>query len=91
LQAARKRQHKETFQQEYAPRAGIEGTVSQAVGIPDLRRVRYIGLAKTRLQHLLTATGLNLLRWSAWWADRQLACTRTSPFARLAPTLAASS
>jgi hypothetical protein len=48
------------------------------VGIPDLRRARYIGLAKTRLQHLLTATGLNVLRLGAWWADRQLARSRTS-------------
>src|ERR1700761_2224 len=55
LQKARERQTSSDFQHEYAARAGIEGTISQAVRIADLRRSRYIGFAKTRLHHFLTA------------------------------------
>jgi transposase len=84
LRAARQRQKEEDFQQQYAKRAGVEGAVSQGVAMADLRRARYIGLAKTRLQHILTALGMNLLRLGAWWAERPPAQTRTSPFARLA-------
>jgi hypothetical protein len=28
---------------------------------------RYMGLAKTRLQHLITAVALNVVRLGAWW------------------------
>jgi IS5 family transposase len=46
----------------YAHRAGIEGTISQAVRTCEVRRSRYRGLPKTALQLLLTATALNLVR-----------------------------
>ncbi|WP_171074905.1 transposase [Nonomuraea basaltis] len=36
----------------YAPRSGIEGTISQAVAVTEIRRARSIGLDKTRLEHL---------------------------------------
>jgi hypothetical protein len=36
----------DTFKKQYASRAGIEGTISQGVRSMDLRRSRYIGLAK---------------------------------------------
>src|SRR5215218_1458788 len=38
----------------YARRAGIEGTLSQGVRAFGLRRSRYRGLARTRLQHVAT-------------------------------------
>jgi transposase len=85
LQAARSRQQTPAFKVLYRQRAGIEGTHSQAVRVFELRRSRYIGLAKTHLQHILTALALNLCRLTDWWAGRQLAQTRTSPFAALAP------
>lgn len=85
LQAARKRQHSEDFQALYKQRAGIEGTISQGVRTSDLRRTRYIGLAKTRLLHLLVATALNFLRVAEWLADVPRAQTRHSAFAKLAP------
>jgi transposase len=90
LAAARVRQLTPDFQALYATRAGIEGTLSQAVRLAGLRRARYIGLAKTHLQHLLTATAVNLLRVAAWLIGRPLARTRKSPFASLgrAPALA---
>ena len=36
-------------------------------------------MAKTWLQHLLTATALNFVRADAWLADRTLAQTHRSP------------
>jgi transposase len=83
LQAARQRQTTEEFKQEYARRAGVEGTISQAVRTAGLRRARYIGLAKTHLQNLITAAALNVLRVGAWLAERPRAPTRFSPFAAL--------
>ena len=84
LQAARLRQTTETFRKRYGTRAGIEGTISQAVRASDLRRSRYVGLAKTHLQHILTATAVNVSRVGAWLAGIPIASTRTSPFAALA-------
>ena len=84
LQAARQRQTTEEFKKDYARRAGVEGTISQAVRTAGLRRARYIGLAKTPLQNLLTAAALNLVRVAAWLAERSYAPTRLSPFAALA-------
>jgi transposase len=43
----------------------VEGTISQAVRAFGLRRTRYIGLAKTHLQHVLTAIAFNLARLNA--------------------------
>ena len=85
LQAARQRQRTDAFRETYADRAGIEGTISQGVRRCDLRRSRYIGLAKTRLMHILVAAALNFLRVAAWLAEVPQARTRTSAFARLAP------
>ena len=65
-------------------RAGIEGTLSQGVRTADLRRSRYIGLAKTHLQHILIAAALNLRRITDWLMDVPRACTRTAPFVLLA-------
>ena len=86
LQGARQRQTTDEFKARYSIRAGAEGTLSQGVRVAGLRRSRYIGLAKTHLQHLLTGTALNLLRLGAWLADLPRARTRQSAFARLAPT-----
>jgi transposase len=86
LQMARKRQKTDEFAKRYAARAGIEGTLSQAISTLDLRRSRYIGLAKTHLQHVLTAAALNIIRIVAWLNDIPLASTRRSHFAALAST-----
>ena len=68
---------------EYAVRAGVEGTLSQGVRGFGLRRCRYIGLAKARLQHVATAAALNIYRISDWVGDVPRAATRTSSFVRL--------
>jgi len=85
LQKARKEQQTAEFWKRYAKRSGIEGTISQGVRGFDLRCSRYIGLVKTNLQMVLTATAMNLYRIYNWVQEVPLALTRTSHFARLAP------
>jgi IS5 family transposase len=84
LAAARTRQHTEAGRRLYALRQGIEATFSQGVRAFGLRRARYRGLAKTRLQHVATAAALNLDRAAAWMRGRPVAPTRTSRFTALA-------
>jgi transposase len=84
LQAARARQKTEAFAQLYRVRAGIEGTLSQGIRGFELRQTRYRGLAKTRLQQILTAVAINLVRLFAWFTETPQAQTRISPFAALA-------
>jgi transposase len=85
LQQARQREQQPGFWQEYGTRAGIEGTQSQAVRRCGLRRSRYLGRAKTHLQHLATAAALNLVRMADWLLAKSPARTRRSAFSRLAP------
>jgi len=83
LEVARAHETQEAYAAQSRPRAGIEGTLSQAVRTMDLRRARYIGLAKVHLQHVLTAAALNLVRVAAWLAGTPLARTRRSAFIQL--------
>ena len=69
---------------EYQNRAGIEGTLSQAVRRGSFRRSRYRGLQKTHLQEVATATGINLLRTINFMQGKSLAKTRVSRLAKLA-------
>ena len=84
LQEARIRQKGAEFQEKYRSRAGIEGTISQAVRAFGLRRSRYRGMEKTHFQDLAIAMAINLVRVLAWLDGEQLAKTRTSKFAALA-------
>jgi transposase len=86
LQRAREREQTAAFAREYGRRAGIEGTLSQGMRVCALRRSRYVGQAKTHLQHLLTAAALNLLRVAQWLLDHPRAKTRVSALARLLAT-----
>lgn len=85
IQQARAVQGTPEWRERYAARNGIEGTISHAVHTAGLRQSRYRGLAKTRLQHQLTAAATNLSRLDAWNADRPRAHTRTSHLAALRP------
>jgi len=84
LMAARARETTGDYRKLYAQRQGIESTMSQGVRAFGLRRARYRGLAKTKLQHVATAAAMNLDRMAAWFTKRPIAPTRTSRFAVLA-------
>lgn len=83
LQSSRRNQATAEFRNSYAARAGIEGTHTQAIRRCGLRRCRYVGLAKTRLQHVITAAALNLIRVAEWHNGTLSANTRISRFAAL--------
>jgi hypothetical protein len=83
IQQARVQEVTQGWKEQYAHRAGVEGTISQGVRCFGLRRCRYHGLGKARLQHQLTATAMNFHRLDAWWTDTPRACTRTSHLAAL--------
>lgn len=83
LDRARAREQTDSFKQAYAQRAGIEGTISQSVRCLGLRQSRYIGQAKTHLQHVLTVMATNIIRVIQWLNGERPAHTRLSPFARL--------
>ncbi|WP_149825482.1 transposase [Streptomyces tailanensis] len=62
LEAARQAQDTDAWKARYAIRAGVEGTISQAVRVTGLRRTRYRNLPTTRLGHVFAATALNIMR-----------------------------
>lgn len=84
LQAQRQVEHTPEFRQQYALRSGIEGTLSQGVRAMGMRRSRYDGLARTHVQHVLTAVAINLGRIDAVLTKTPRGKTRRSHFARLA-------
>jgi len=85
---ARAEQQTGDWQARYAVRAGAEGTINQAVAL-GIRHTRYRGIGKTRLQHVLLACAINLIRLDAYWNGHMLDRTRTSHLGRLDLTLAA--
>ena len=66
MEAARRRQETEEYKALYALRAGVESTLSQGARRFNLRRSRYIGLARTHLQQTINATAMNLVRIAEW-------------------------
>lgn len=82
LQARREFQTTAAFQQQYNARAGIEGTISQSVRRTDIRHARYIGLAKTHLQHVLCAAAINLYRITDYIAQQNHSSGEQLPFAQ---------
>ena len=85
LQAARARDSQADWPLLYNQRAGIEGTLSQGVRGFGMRRSRYVGLAKTHLQHVFIAAAMNLSRIVNWLNEVPLAQTRQAAFERLIP------
>lgn len=90
IEAARRRQGTEEYKVLYALRAGVESTISQGARRFDLRRSRYIGLARTHLQQTINATAMNLVRLAAWLRNGRSAPPKRPPghFSRLSPTAA---
>lgn len=70
LQAARERQTTEAFKLTYRKRAGIKGTISQAVNALRSRQTRYRGLDKSHLQFVATAAAINVIRGGNWLAEK---------------------
>ena len=83
LQQARQREKTPEFAVLYAKRSGIEGTISQVTQRTDAHQARYIGLAKTHLQQVFSATAVNLATAIHWLNEIPRAQTRRSRFARL--------
>jgi len=83
LMGARRRETMAEFAALSAVRAGVEGTISQAVRGFGLRRSRYVGRAKTHLQHVATAAAMNLVRMTEWLGGADPATTRRSKFRTL--------
>jgi len=87
--AARAGQASQQWKDRYKIRAGVEGTMRQATHVTGIRRARYLGLAKTRLEHNAAAAAVNLIRLDAWWTGRPLDRTRTTHLQRLDLSLVA--
>jgi transposase len=84
LQARRKEQQTDEFKARMKHRNAIEGTQSELVRAHGLRRARYRGLAKTRLQNYFIGAACNVKRWLrriAWEIQQGLSTTA----ANLAP------
>jgi hypothetical protein len=79
-------QQTDAFQLRYATRAGVEGTISQAVVALAMRRSRYRGLAKTHLQHVATAVAINIKRLGNGWNGHPFSQTKSSRFSLLMAT-----
>lgn len=87
LQARRREQQTEAFQQRMKHRNAIEGTQSELVRAHGMRRARYRGLAKVKLQNYLIGAACNVKRWirrELWRLGREAAATLVPP-AALAP------
>ncbi len=83
IAAQKQRPNEPEFKELFNRRAGIEGTLSQAVRVLGLRHCRYRGLEKTELQHILTAVALNLVRLWNWWEEVPRVSKRISRLAAL--------
>jgi Transposase DDE domain len=86
---ARALQDTTPWQTTYALRAGVEGTIHQAVTVCDIRHARYRSLRKVHLQQVFSAVALNLIRLHAWWNAHPMDRTRPSHLSRLELALAA--
>jgi transposase len=84
LNKARARMNDPIWKKQYRIRVGVEGTVARRTAIWHAPK-RYVGLAKTALQQVFPAVGINAARVVGWLDKRPRAKTRISPFAKLAP------
>src|SRR5215471_20429336 len=71
-QAARQRQETPEFRAQYALRAGVESSLSQGVRRFALRQSRSIGLVRTHLQQVLTATAMHVVCMLDWLRGQPL-------------------
>jgi len=81
LQARRQEQQTEAFKARMKHRNAIEGTQSELVRAHGLRRARYRGVAKTKLQNYFIGAACNVKRWLrrvAWATQQALTATAAS-------------
>jgi transposase len=88
LMANRTRQSTPEYKTMQARRCGIEGTLSYGVRICGMRRTRYVGLARTHLQHCASAAVMNLARMVRWLSGEPRPHTHQAPFQKLQRTAA---
>jgi transposase len=81
--AARAGQESREWKDRYKARAGVEGTMGQSTHVTGIRRARYLGLDKTRLEHLAAATAINVIRIDAWYTGNPIDRTRTTHLQRV--------
>jgi transposase len=84
VQARRREQATEEFKRDMKHRNGIEGTISELTRGYGMRRCRYRGQARTRLQNAFIGAACNIKRWfrrTAWEAKRavELALSEATP------------
>ena len=81
LQARRQEQQTEPFKERMKHRNGIEGTQSELVRGHGLRRARYRGLPKVRLQNYFIGAACNVKRWlrRQAWEMRQAMAAAAAP------------
>ena len=75
MQQRRQEQKTDAFKQRMKHRNAIEGTQSELVRAHGLRRARYRGLAKVRLQAYFAGAACNVKRWirrEAWKISQAL-------------------
>ncbi|HEX3512393.1 MAG TPA: IS1182 family transposase [Trebonia sp.] len=87
--AARAEEGTRQWKDRYKARAGVEGLMGQASHVTGIRHARYTGLPKTRLEHLASATAINVIRLDAWYTCKPIDRTRTTHLQRLDVTAAA--
>jgi transposase len=78
LQGRRKEQRTDAFKARMKHRNAIEGTQSELVRAHGLRRARYRGLSKTKLQNYFIGAACNVKRWLrrvAWEIQQGLSTT----------------
>lgn len=88
LQARRQEQQTEAFQQRMKHRNGIEGTQSELVRAHGMRRARYQGLAKVKLQNYFIGAACNVKRWirrEAWKLTQAVSATAAETASAAAP------
>lgn len=88
LQKMRQEQQSDVWYEQYADRAGIEATFSQTIRVTGLRQTRYIGLNKTHLHNILSASALNLIRVDDWLNEKTIRRKRITPFQKSCRSLA---
>lgn len=83
LKQAREYIDSDEGKQDYRLRAGVEGTIAQAVGAFGGRRSRYRGEAKTRFQQTMISTAINVVRVDNYLQNIPKGKTYRSRFSRL--------